>query len=313
VLIPIVFSICGLALLPLAANLLLRGSVNLAQALGVPRLVIGLSVVALGTSMPEIVTSFRAVLAGEPGIVLGNAIGSNIANLGLVLGLAGLAGLIPVGRMLARIDGLLMVLTALLASILLWDGKLSRLDGLVLLAALGALSWMLLRQNREPTVQLGERVAQKAGGLVAHNVLLVIAGACGLALGAHLLVGGASRLAELWGLSGTFIGATLVALGTGAPEIATTYSALRQKHYHLLLGNLVGSCQLNLVVVLGATSAVLPLQADGAMLSLHLPAMLLVSLAAWLILLTDRAVTRLEGVLLLAMYLAYIGLAYFLS
>ena len=297
----------GIILLPFAADWLVRGSSSLARRLGMSELVIGLTIVAIGTSAPELVTGVAAALRGAPGIVMGNAVGSNIANLGLVLGAGALFGRIPVKPRIVWFDGLLMVAITGLALWLAFDGAVSRLDGVILILCLAALTWWTIRRGDVPAEEAAESEQPvEAGWLVA---VLLIAGVAGLAFGADILVKAATTMARHFGVSDILIGATVVALGTSLPELAASIAAIHRKRYGIMLGNLVGSCQFNLMAIIGIPAAIIPLEVSGPLLTLHLPALAVVSLLAWLTLYTKGMVLRREGAFLLAMYVAYIILS----
>jgi len=306
VLTAILFVLAGLVLLPLAADWLVRGSSALAERLGVSELIVGLTVVALGTSAPELVTGIAAAIKGASGIVLGNAVGSNIANLGLVLGGVALLGRVPVQRQLLAYDVPAMLGVTALTALLAYNGLISRLDGLLLALCLVALMvWTLRRRHQDEDEQPPVRPAQLAIWLTA---CLVLGGLVGLVIGAEALVRGAVGLAQLLGVSDTVIGATVVALGTSLPELAASLAAARRRSYGILLGNLVGSCQFNLLAIIGIPALIHPLDTERTMLYLHLPALLLISLLAWAMLRSYSMVKRREGLVLFALYFVYIGI-----
>jgi len=298
----------GLVLLAVSADWLVRGSVGAATALNVPKLIVGLTVVALGTSAPELVTSIRAALVGEPGIVLGNAIGSNAANLGLVLGIAALLGRIPVSRRITAFDTPLLLAITAVTFLLAADLSLGRLDGAILTLLAAGLMLLILRR--------GSFIEQEVAQVEAQSlawwwiIALLAAGLAGLTLGAGLLVEGARSIATTLGVSGTFIGATVVALGTSAPELAASIAAAFHKHHDLLLGNLIGSCQFNLALIVGVPALIRPLEVSPSVLTYHLPALVVLSLAAWVMLHTGRIMQRREGFIALLLYIAYIGGSY---
>lgn len=306
-LIPSLMVLAGVILLPLAANWLVHGSTALARRVGMSELVIGLTVVALGTSAPELVTGVVGAIRGAPGIVLGNAVGSNIANLGLVLGVAALLGRIPVQRRLVWFDGILMLAITALVWWMAYDGWIGRIDGLILLVGFAGLIWWTMRQGGVQPDESADGRAVMGWGLI---LLLIGAGIVGLAAGADVLVRGASTLARHFGISETMIGATVVALGTSLPELAASIAAARQRRYNMLLGNLIGSCQFNLAMITGLPAVIIPLKVDASMLSLHLPALAVVSVAAWFALWTRGQVIRREGLVLLLAYIAYMILVF---
>lgn len=311
-LIAVAMVVGGLVGLSFGADWLLKGSASIARIMGVPQLVIGLTIVALGTSAPELITGIRAALAGEPGLVLGNVVGSNIANLGLVLGVGALMGRITVTRSFTWKDGGLMLGITLLCYMLARDGLVSFSDGVILVLCIVPLTWAAFKRGlpkkaveaeaKEPATHRG---VWTAVGLVAVGLVL-------LAIGSGWLVDGAITLASALGVSSTLIGATVVAFGTSAPELAATIAAARQGHHDLMLGNLIGSCQLNLAAICGIPALITELQVDSAMLSFHFPALLAVSLIAWLFMYSKQELFRRHGAILVILYLAYIGLGIFL-
>jgi len=312
----IIMVIAGLILLPLAADWLVRGATALARRFGIPDVLIGLTVVAIGTSAPELVTGVLAALQGAPGIVLGNAVGSNIANLGLVLGAIALIGRIPVQQQLLGRDVPVMLGVMLITLIMALDGVINRIDGIILVVILGGLTWWTIRQDKQkpPTVISAEDVGSATPGQFGWlSILALVGGIAGLAGGAELLVRGATSLATTIGVSNTVIGATVVALGTSLPELAASFAAARQKHYGLMLGNLVGSCQFNLAAIVGIPALIRPLGADQTMLCMHIPAMMIMALAAWYMLSSYKTVRRREGLVLLLMYIVYIALTVILA
>ncbi|MBN2080989.1 calcium/sodium antiporter [bacterium] len=317
----IIMVIGGLILLPLTADWLVRGATGLARHFGIPDVLIGLTVVAIGTSAPELVTGILAAVQNAPGIALGNAVGSNIANLGLVLGAIALVGRIPVQQQLLGRDVPVMLGVMLVSLLMALDGVISRLDGLVLVLILGALTWWTIRRDKlKPPQELAPAEPQPAEPQLAsqtklgwQSIVALIAGVIGLAAGAELLVRGATLLAAAFGVSNTVIGATVVALGTSLPELAASFAAARQKLYGLMLGNLVGSCQFNLAAIVGIPALIRPLNADHTMLSLHIPAMMVMALAAWIMLSSYKTVLRREGFILVVMYGVYIALTIYLA
>ncbi len=311
-LIQLLLILTGLVLLPLAADWLVRGSTSLARRIHVSELLIGLTVVAVGTSAPELVTGVIAAVKSAPGIVLGNAVGSNIANLGLVLGGVALLGRIPVQRRLLGPDLWAMLGITALAMVLALGGVISRWEGLLLVLCLGGLTAWAIRRGRvrPPQPEALEPEPQLAVWL---EVSLLVLGLAGLVVGADLLVRGSTAVAALWGVSNTVIGATVVAVGTSLPELAASFAAARRKSYGIMLGNLVGSCQFNLAAITGIPALITPLKVDQAMLHLHLPVLALVSVVAWAAIAGDGIVKRREGLILLVLYVCYVAATLWLA
>src|SRR5690606_14905026 len=242
------------------AELLVRGGGRLALALRIPALVVGLTVVAFGTSTPELAVSVTAAFTASTDMALANVTGSNIANIALVLGLVALIQPIDVDRGLLRREVPVCVGLQVLVPLMLLDGTLGRVDGVVLLAAgvayNGYLVWDAI--SNRPALEEGA-LPIEGGGDPRWNVFLLLVGVAILLGGAHLFVGGAVEVAKLLGLSARFIGLTVVALGTSAPEIATGVVSAYRGEADLALGNSLGSNVLNITVVLALTALIQPI------------------------------------------------------
>ena len=296
----------GLALLVVAASVLVRGAAALALRLGLTPLVVGLTVVAFGTSAPELVVSVQAALAGAGGIAVGNVVGSNIANVGLVLAAAVLLRPLAADASLFRRDLPAVVAVTALAALLLADRQLGRWEGAALVAGLVAyLVWSVRAARSAPPaleVELVPEVATEAPAW--RSLLLVAAGLAGLVVGADLFVDAAVRLAEAAGVSNAVIGLTVVAVGTSLPELATTLVASLRGESEIAVGNVVGSNLFNLLGILGAAALVRPLVAPGLEL-VDVGVMGAFTVALVLMLWTGRRLVRAEGAVLLAGYLGY--------
>jgi cation:H+ antiporter len=297
----------GVAVLIGGAWVLVGGGTRMATALGVQPVVVGLTVVAFGTSAPELFVSLVGALRGNSGIALGNVIGSNVANIGLILGLAALLRPVPVEAALRRREVPLMLVASLVFAAMVWDGVLARVDAAVLTAGfLGFLEWTRRGAARglvavpvpEVAVVPGHKLRESARGAA-----LVVVGVGALAGGGRLIVTSAVDLALRLGLSETLIGLTLVAVGTSLPELATTAVAAARQQHDLALGNLVGSNIFNILAVAGPVGLVRPLVEESSQGRLQL--ICLVGLAALLTALVAAgrgALSRRQGVLLLATY-----------
>jgi len=299
----------GLAVLLLGAELLVRGASRLAASLGVAPLVVGLTVVAYGTSAPELAVSVRAGLAGRAGLALGNVLGSNLFNILFILGAASLLVPLDISRQLVRLDVPLMVAVSALAYVLGFDGTLGRGDGLVLLGLAVLYTTFQVaaaRGGREPgartTADRDEaRRWPVQAGLIAVGLGLLV-------LGSGWLVQGAVAAARWMGVGETLIGLTIVAAGTSLPEVATSLVAGARGQRDLATGNVVGSNIFNLLVVLGAAAAVsrggLPVPAHA--LRFDFPVVLAAAFACLPIFFTGHRIARWEGALFLAYYVAYV-------
>lgn len=306
--------VVGLGLLLGGAELLVRGASRLAAALGLSPLVIGLTVVAFGTSSPELAVSVQSAFAGQADIALGNVVGSNIFNVLFILGLSALIVPLVVAQQLVRWDVPLMIGVSVVVFLLGLDGRLGRLDGLLLFAGLVAYTTFAIVQSRregkavkaEYETEFGEPPAER-GGAVARNVALVVAGLAALVLGSRWLVDGAVTLAQAFGLSELVIGLTIVAAGTSLPEVATSILAAVRKERDIAVGNVVGSNIFNLLAVLGLAGLVSPegLSVPPAAEGFDLPVMIAVAVACLPIFASGHLIARWEGALFFGYYILY--------
>ena len=306
------FSIAlGIALLYGGGEWLIDGSVQLARRLRMRPIVIGLTVIAFGTSAPELAATLAAALEGAPEIGFGNVVGSNIANVGLILGIAALIRHLPVaGEFLIR-EMPFMLGTGFLMMLLVVDGRVARVEGLVLVALLLGYLWFLLRssQSADPTLaqEYAEEVAEEPPSSLGWSVARIAGGILALVAGAHFLVDGAVTVARALGVAERVIGLTLVAFGTSLPELASAVAAALKREGDLLLGNIVGSNIFNVLAILGLTSTIAPMPLGGGEIWIDLAVMIGFSLALWPMLYTKGGLQRWEGALLVAGYVAYIG------
>lgn len=308
VFVPFLSLVAGLVLLIGGAYALVRGAAALALRFGLPPLVVGLTVVAFGTSAPELVVSVDAAMRGVGGIAVGNVIGSNIANIGLILALAALVRPVVADRSIIRRDGPLMVVAASVLSLLLLDDRLSRVEGGALLAGLVLfLAWsaVVVRRDRKAAEAVDTDLPRPSTN-VALDGLLTLGGFAFLVLGAEWLVGGAVALASGMGVSEAVIGLTVVAVGTSLPELATSVVAAARGESDLAAGNVVGSNLFNTLGILGVAAVARPLHAPG-LSAPDLGVMLAFVVLGLLLLTTGRRLTRAEGGGLLALYGAYLA------
>ena len=294
----------GLVLLVLGGDVLVRGAVGLATRLGVSPLMIGLTVVGFGTSMPELVTSLQATFAGAPGIALGNVIGSNTANILLILGLAALIRAFPVDRSAFRRDGVAMALAALVALALTQFGGIGRLAGGALVGALAVYLVMAYRLERGPQAP---ETTEPAQGTLSKSLFTALAGIALTIAGARLLVDGATDLARAWGVSEAVIGLTLVAIGTSLPELVTSVIAAVKGRSDIALGNVLGSNIYNILGILGITALARPIPVDPQIAGFDAWVMVAATLALLAMMRSGWRISRSEGALMLAAYAGYIG------
>ncbi len=308
-----IMTVGGLVLLVVGADYLVRGAVGVARFLGVSPLVIGLTVVALGTSLPELVVSLKAALDGSPGITVGNIVGSNIANILLILGVAGLIAPIRCSRMAIFRDG-----TAMLAATAFFivAGLLNLLDlayGFIALGLLTGYMYVSYRSDKRSGDGLHADEAEEIEsihGAIWLSVLAVVAGLAGVFIGAKLLVDGAQGLARAFGVSEEVIGLTLIAFGTSVPELATTVVAAMRRHADVALGNVLGSNLFNLMGVLGVVTCVVPIELPAQIVRFDLWVMAGVSAMMIQFMYSGLRLSRTKAGLFLMTYAAYLVIQY---
>jgi cation:H+ antiporter len=303
----------GLLALFVGANALIKGAAALARRWGMNPLVVGLTVVAGGTSSPELFVVTEAALAGRDGISLGNVLGANSLNIGLILGLTALVRPLQARLQLIRFDVPIMILGSLVVAAFISDGGLSRLEGTVLVATLaGYLALTVFMARRERSERVQEEYATEIPGPLASlpgEVGFIALGLAALALGAQGLISGAVTIASVAGVSDSVIGITIVAAGTTLPELITCVVAALKREGDIAIGNIVGSNIFNLLGVLGLAGVLAPISAAGVQSTEVWGAVLLAALSLpvmW----RGMIVTRAEGALLVATYLAYLALVW---
>ncbi len=305
--------ILGLVLLIVGAEMLVRGSSRLAAVMGISPLVIGLTVVAFGTSSPELAVSFNAALNNQASIAVGNVIGSNIFNILFILGVSALITPLVVSQQLVRFDVPLMIGVSVLVLVLALDQVFSRLDGLLLFSGLVLYIGYSIYQSRRETTAVQEEYSQEFGiekdpkSNTLVNLGLVVVGLVLLVIGSGWLVDSTVAFAQYMGISELVVGLTIVAAGTSLPEVVTSVIAALRGERDIAVGNVVGSNLFNLMGVLGLASLVSPtsIAVSTAVISFDLPVMIAVALAALPIFFTGGTISRQEGVALLAYYIAY--------
>ncbi len=299
----------GLVLLMVGADYLVRGAVGIARALGVSPLVIGLTIVAMGTSLPELVISLQAALEGSPGIAVGNIVGSNIANILLILGVAGLIAPIRCSRMAIFRDGSAMLAATALFIVAGLLDLLTIAYGSIALVLLGAYLYLSYRSDKKAGDGLHAQEAaeiESIAGAIWVSILAVVAGLAGVIFGANLLIEGAQGLARTFGVSEEVIGLTLVAFGTSVPELATTIVAALRRHADVALGNVIGSNLFNLMGVMGVVTCVLPIELPEQILRFDLWVMAGVSAMMIQFMYSGLRLSRGEAALFLVTYGAFV-------
>lgn len=306
-LLPIFLILLGIACLYWGGELLVDNSIRLAQSLGVSKMVIGLTVVAFGTSCPELAASLIAVFDDSPDLAVANAFGSNVANLGLILGISALLLPFTVTVAFLRREVAFMIFVTLLIYPLAVDGHLSRLDGAILMTLLIVFIFVLLRSsdsNDEHMVP-SDGELDKTPRPVWLSALGVALGIAVLVGGAKSLISGAKTVAEAFGVPELVIGFTVVALGTSLPELAASVIAVRKGEGDIVMGNLIGSNIFNLLCILGMTSLIVPFSVNPVAMGSDYGVMLGISVLLMIFLALDRKLNRIEGAVLLLVYLAY--------
>lgn len=311
----VLFLLLGLILLVLGAELLVRGASRLALRFGISPLVIGLTVVAFGTSAPELAVSVQSGLAGQSGIAIGNIVGSNIFNILVVLGVSALITPLVVSQQLVRIDVPLMIGASMLLWIMAFDGRIGLIDGLLLTGGIVAYTVFAIQQGRKESPMVQAEYTQAFGegdtprlGRLPIQIALIVSGLILLVLGAQWLVDSAVVIARALGVSEVIIGLTIVAAGTSLPELATSVVAAMRGERDIAVGNVIGSCLFNLLSIAGIAALVTPggIEVAASLLRFDIPVMAVVALACLPIFAAGHRVARWEGALFLTYYLAYV-------
>lgn len=303
------FLFAGFGLLLLGGEFLVRGSVAIALKLRISKVIIGLTLVAFATSAPELIVSIIAAMKGKSAIALGNVIGSNVANIGLILGLTALLYKMQAVRLTYRNDWLFLLGANGLLGVFLYFGGISFIQGLILVAALVVYNTLKIRSARKEraAASIGQDVDVPAMP-IWQGVLLLIIGAVGLKFGAQLFVTGIATIAAQWGWSERLVAVSLVAFGTSVPELAASLMAARKGEADIAIGNVIGSNIFNILSVLGFTALIQPIElSDQALLYVDFPISLLFTLLLiplMGVLKSDR-LDRIEGAVLLGFYIIF--------
>ncbi len=309
-----VLLIGGIVVLLISGRLLVLGGVELASYLKISKLVIGMTVVAFGTSAPELLVSISAALKGSPEIALGNVLGSNIANIGLVLALTALLVPIDVQKDSIRYDWPIMIFSFLLLSAFMFGDKITRIEGLVLILLLVAYVWWEIHHSRQQMADKQNEIPEPKMSVWLALVLIIIA-SIGLAKGADWLVDGAVGIANKLGISPRVISITIVAIGTSLPELTASVIAAIKKQLDISVGNIIGSNIFNIFSIVGFTALIKPMSFDHRPFIMDLAAMLLMGLllGAFMLFFGVRKIKRTEALIMLVFYVAYIVSLYYIK
>ena len=299
--------ILGLAVLIFGGDLLVKGASGIALKLNMDPMVVGLTVVSLGTSAPELVVSIKSALNGNPDIAMGNVVGSNIANLGLVLAITAIMFPIAVNRKVLRIDWPVMVFFAALAFIFGLDNLITRFEGGVLLVTLVVYIYKLLQRGKSHPdngdIEIDTDAEKES---MMKLILLLFGGMVALYLGSEWFLGGAMDIGRSFNLSESVIGVTIVAFGTSAPELAASVIAAYRKETDIALGNLLGSNIFNIGAVLGTTSIISPLVIDAKIMNIDILWMLGIAVILFPLMVFKKKLSLLSGIILFSLYCIFI-------
>lgn len=295
--------IFGIVVVLKSADWLTNGAVGLATKLGISQIVIGLTIVAIGTSMPEFFVSIVSAIKGTPDLAVGNIVGSNIFNVLLIVGVAATVAPIAIQRATVRRDIPIAIVASIMLTFMMLDDNISRTDALILFAAFIAFIWITLRNSKNDA---NEKDASTEKVIPTwKSVLFIIFGLVGLVLGSNIFVDNASSLAHGWGISDAVIGLTIVAGGTSLPELATSAVAARKGDSGIAIGNVLGSNVFNILMILGLTGIISPMHIQN--ITYIDMAVMVISMALfWLFSFTKLRVERWEGCVLIACFLGYI-------
>jgi cation:H+ antiporter len=305
----------GLVILVWSADRFVHGAAATARFMGISPLVIGLTIVSLGTSAPEMFVSTMAALDGAGGLAVGNAIGSNIANIALVLGITALVAAIPIQKKLIKKEIPILLLVTIIAGLVLADLKLDLFDALILIIALIVAVYLLFQQSSESGEAIIDEDEQaEIDAMPKKNAIFwLVAGLIALMVSSKMLVWGATSIAHAFGISDLIIGLTIVAIGTSLPELAASVASALKGHHDIAIGNIIGSNIFNLLAVLPIPGLIAPLVIDSAVIERDYMTMLGLTIGLVLIIaLSYRrgTIPRFTGIILLAAYVAYMGLLY---
>lgn len=307
--------VVGLAILVYSADVFIDGAVAVATKYHMPKMLIGALIIGVGTSAPELVVSALSALSGSPGLALGNAYGSNIVNIMLVLGLTLLISPITIQKQVVKSDFLWLIVVTILSVFLLLDGHLGRLDAFILIAAMLAnitaqiISAKKSKQSVTEQTQNDDELPNPNNIKIGQSLLKLVVGLVILILSSRLIVWGAVELAKLWGLPDLIIGLTIVAIGTSLPELVSSIIAARRGEFEMALGNVLGSNLFNTLAVVGLAAIIAPMQVSAEIISRDIVVMCAITAVLFLLCLnalrTNGKIGRLAGAFLVLCFIGY--------
>lgn len=292
----------GIIVVIKGADWLTSGAVGMAERIGVPQIIIGLTIVAMGTSMPEFFVSLMSAINGTPDLAVGNIVGSNIFNALLIVGCAAMVAPIAIQRTTVKKDIPVAVFASLLLMGMTLDGQISRIDAAILFVIFLAYLWITLRGAKTEDDTADE---EKKPMPVLKAVMLVVVGLAGLVIGSDVFVDNATSIAHTMGISDAVIGLTIVAGGTSLPELATSVVAAKKGNSGIAIGNVLGSNVFNILMILGITGLITPMTISGITV-IDLAMMVISMILLWLFSFTKYRIERWEGVVLTAIFIGYI-------
>ncbi len=309
-LIELILFIVGLTALTLGAKWLVDGSSSIALALGFSPLVVGMSVIAFGTSMPEFIFNLTSSNTGASDLAVGNVVGSNIANIALILGLTALLQPVNIPDLLFKREYVFMLLTTLLFIALSLDGEINRFDGIILVLLFAGFMYWLFKSGKVDDVEV-DSLNNKPRSAWMRDGSFIILGLTGLLYGAHLMVNSSTTIALYLGISEMVIGVTIVAIGTSLPELAASVAAILRKNFDMSIGNVIGSNIFNILFVIGFVTVLAPISiADAWTVPFHMLVMALIVVSILPFYFFSKKIGKLGSISLLAMYSAYLFLCY---
>lgn len=298
--------IIGFVLLIKGSDFFVDGSSNIASILKVPTLIVGLTIVAFGTSAPEAAVSITSSLAGSNALALSNVIGSNLFNMMLIIGLCALLNELKITKQVLNVDlPFLVFLTGVLTAFILFGWKITRIEGIILLILIISYVAYLVHNARKSEES---KVVEKPKMSLLRSIIYIVGGVAGIIIGADFVVDSASYIAMAFGMSETLVGLTIVAMGTSLPELVTSLTALRKGENELIIGNVIGSNIFNISMVLGASSAISPIVVNPNMLT-DIALMLGVTILFFIFGKTQSKYDKKEGFILVALFIAYMAFA----
>ena len=304
--IQLILLIVGFILLIKGSDFFVDGSSNIASILKIPTLIVGLTIVAFGTSAPEAAVSITSSLSGNNALAVSNVIGSNLFNMMLIIGLCALLRELKIGRDVLNKDlPFLVVITAILSGFIIIGWSISRVEGIILfLLIIGYVSYLVYSAKNTKEAQIVDK--PKMGLL--RSIIYIIGGMAGIIIGADFVVDSASYIAMAFGMSETLVGLTIVAIGTSLPELVTSLTALKKEENQLIIGNVIGSNIFNILFVLGASSIISPITINPNML-IDVALMLVVTILFFIFGKTQDKYDKKEGFILVALFIAYMAFA----